>query len=1059
MKTSGNMLRGRAALFGCSAVSLAMAIAIAPPARAQADASAEEETQAIVVTGSRIVRRDVDSDSPLVTVASERLENSSDTSIERQLSALPQFVSNTNQITTATSVQATPTQTPGIATANLRGVGENRTLVLLDGRRTQPANASLVVDLNIIPRAAIDGVEIITGGAGATYGADAVAGVVNFKLKRNFSGLDLDVQHGVSARGDGQETRIAALIGSDFADGNGNAMFGISHSRRSAVQQGDRRFYTEAWTDPNTAGTGTFVYFPAYQPAHTANGATFFSYGPASNLPSQAAVNTVFQSYGLSAGDVARNALLYFNPSTSIGDASLFSAARGATSGTSAPNFKGTLYPENKILANGSLTSNNALGYLSSPMTRYSMFGHAYYDVSDGLTFYLQGLFDQNETITQTAYAPAVNQWGVGIPYDSATCGATAGHQVPTALCAILNSRPSPDSPWELNRVMTFMGPEQLLTTSNTYEVLAGLRGDIGIKDWTFDLFASHGRTSQTVRYRGFVDLEQYQRLIEKPNWGAGATFFNPRIGQNATCTSGLNPFSNAPVSQNCIDIITAAAKTYSDLRQDQAELTVQGGLIDLPAGELRFAAGAGYRKNAFSYEPDSAFSSNNIDSLVVGIFSTLPAGGSFTVKEFFGEVLVPVVSDLPLIQELTLNAGYRHSDYSTSGGVSTWKVTGDWEVTDWLKIRGGYQRANRAPNVAELFQPGTYLTVSWTDHDPCSNLTRATWGNNAANTTTRSQVLGLCNAIAGTQTAGPGGTPLIDTNYVGNQPVYFNLGRDFVVGNPNVKSEEATTWTVGTVITAPPALGIGRLSLSVDWYNIKVEGAIQPASTQFVYQQCFNADGSSNASYDPNNEYCKLIVRSNSTGFWLSTNAQYQNLGLIQTAGLDVALDWSIPAPGFGDQGAVNLNMSFNYLDKYLVQGVPGGTVIDYADTLANSITGAPYGAQFRWKLNTMVGYNFGPGSISLSWRHLPKARHSAAATNPATTTQGAPAYDLFGLSGRVNITDMLEIRGGVDNLFDKQPPRVGVISGTTAAAGQTDTTAYDVLGRRFYVGAKLRF
>ncbi len=173
------------------------------------------------------MRRDYQSDSPIVTLSSDALSNTSEVGVEQSLNKMPQFVPGQNQFSDAGSITVTPRTSPGIATANLRGLGANRTLVLLDGRRTQPANASMVIDLNTIPSAAIDNVEIITGGAGSTYGADAVSGVVNFKLKRNFQGINTDVQFGMTERGDGEQTAVSALLGSNFADGKGNAMVGL----------------------------------------------------------------------------------------------------------------------------------------------------------------------------------------------------------------------------------------------------------------------------------------------------------------------------------------------------------------------------------------------------------------------------------------------------------------------------------------------------------------------------------------------------------------------------------------------------------------------------------------------------------------------------------------------------------------------------------------------------------------------------------------------------------------------------------------------------------------
>src|SRR5690606_33463311 len=270
---------------------------------------------------------------------------------------------------------------------------------------------------------------------------------------------------------------------------------------------------------------------------------------------------------------------------------------------------------------------------------------------------------------------------------------------------------------------------------------------------------------------------------------------------------------------------------------------------------------------------------------------------------------------------------GIRYSDYNTAGGVTTWKINGNWDVNEWLKLRGGYQRANRAPNVAELYQPAVFQTVQWPDHDPCSNLTRATYGNVAGNPN-RAQVQALCTALAGGFT--------IDSNYVGNVPTYFPLGRDLQRGNTELESEKASTWTIGAVGSSPftsPALD--RLRFSVDSDKIKVDGAIAPASTQLVYQECFNALGN-NPTYDPNNDYCQRISRSNVNGFWVATTASFENLGMIATSGIDAQLDWSIDAPGLGgDRGALFVNVLFNWLEKYEVQNNPGGPVFDFADTI----------------------------------------------------------------------------------------------------------------------------
>lgn len=1064
---------GKLGLLGSSALWMSMGIVAPAHAQDAQQAGEDNEAQAIIITGSRIVRRDYSSDTPLTTVSTEVLENTSDVGLDQGLKELPQFTGGVGSTgTAAQDVQSTPTNSPGIATLNLRGIGANRTLVLLDGRRTQPANATLVVDINTIPKAALDGVEVITGGAGATYGADAVAGVVNFKIKKNFSGVQLDTNVGITSRGDGRQVDVSLLVGGNFEDGRGNAMLGVSFQQRGEVFQRDRKFYQAGYADPGVSGGSAFfgssyVVTPSTNTTGVPGVVAGFNFTPSGGAPSQAAVNSVFARYGVVAGDVTVSGTgattsYFINKAANPLNATVFSGVVGRVSGRAAPGYNG-LDPNVKILENGNAALVSKEGYLQLPLQRFSMFGSAYYDITDNITAYAQGKFDQNIVSTQSTFAPAFNQLGVGITFDAATCGAAVGHPVPQDMCDILRSRTNPNAPWGLNQALTFMGPENVETTTYTYEVVAGLRGNIGIKDWTFDIFGSHGKTTQTARYENFVDLDLYQTVIGLPNYGANTTYLQPRLGLSAKCTSGLNPFSSAAVSQDCQDLIEAKIKAVTDIEQSQAELNVQGAVFDLPAGELRFAAGAGYRKTSFLYEPSGPLDAQTITSAVISLNGVNPTSGEIDVKEIYGELLVPVLRDLPLIKALNLNAGYRYSKYNTAGGVGTWKITGDWDINDWIKIRAGYQVANRAPNVAEIFQPGIYTVVNWPGGDPCARFAANSafpgYGNRADNPK-RAETLALCNAVAGTQTAGPGGTPLIDANYQGNQPQLFPLGRDVTLGNPNLNSEEGKTFTVGAVIRSPwrDSPWLSRLTFSVDYYNIEIAGAVSTLSTDYVYRQCFNFDGKSNPNYDASNTFCKRIIRDPSNGFWSATQALFENLGKIATSGFDANLNWSVPAPGIGDEGSLMLNVAFNYLEKFDVQNLPGGEVFHYEDTI-----GSQYSAQFRWKLNTTVGYNFGPGSIGLNWRHLPYVRYFTHATSTTATERKTPSYDIFDLSGRINATDMIELRAGIDNLFDVQPRKVGVRPGTLLQGGSTQSgitdPAYDVIGRRFYIGAKLKF
>jgi outer membrane cobalamin receptor len=257
--------------------------------------NAQDTLEEITVTGSRIVRRDLSAPSPIVTVGSEDFENSSTTSVESVLNQMPQFVPGQNQFTSG--IQGSATNAPGAATLNLRGMGTNRNLVLMNGKRPQPSNASLVVDINTIPSSAIANVEVITGGASAVYGPDAMAGVVNFVLKNDFEGVEFDWQTGATAEGDAEESKLSMLMGANSADGRGNVMIGMDWTKRSPAFQKDRDFYLNGWADPGNA-SGGFIVPNAYFPSP-------------GNGPSQAAVDSLFPQ--TAPGTVSTTSEIYFN--------------------------------------------------------------------------------------------------------------------------------------------------------------------------------------------------------------------------------------------------------------------------------------------------------------------------------------------------------------------------------------------------------------------------------------------------------------------------------------------------------------------------------------------------------------------------------------------------------------------------------------------------------------------------------------------------------------------------------------------------------------------------
>jgi outer membrane receptor protein involved in Fe transport len=1025
-------------------MAVAMACASSAMSAESAKTPADEGLSEVTVTGSRIVRRDYSSASPVVTVGSDTLQNSSEVSVDQALSKLVQFGAGANQFSQAANVQATAASSPGAATLNLRGLGANRNLVLIDGHRAQPADASLAVDINTIPQAAIESVEVVSGGAGATYGADALAGVVNFKLKHRFQGAEFDLQYGETGHSDDKNESASALIGGNFADNRGNVMLGLTYARRGDVLVKDRSFFSARNTDPNAPAAEFFPNYPGFNFLGY-NPGQFSAPGVVFNFPSQAAINSVFP--GLPAGSLSPSQAFYFQPGASVGAANIFSFTSAA--GQKAPGFQGAPDPNtNKFMANGSLGTNDAYDTpLSTPMVRYSLFSSANYELGDRVTAELTGNFVRSTLSTSFgAPVPAVNQWGIDIPYDAA-------HPVPAALATLLNSRPDPTAGWHLSTYPYYMGKRSMDVQNDTYQISAALKGDLGFKDWTWDVYASNGSTDMLAEYHGFVDLNRYQTLVDAPNYGAGYTANFGLIGRLATCTSGINPFVTTPVSQDCINIIDAALKTSTQIGQRVMELNLQGAGFNLPAGETRFAFGADYRTDSINYLPDPGMSATNITSNAIGIFGAQAVDGSETVKEVYAEAVLPVLANMTAVKKLELNLGYRYSDYNDNiGGVDTWKALATWDVNDYVTFRGGPQRANRAPNIAELYTPSTVYVSGWPASDPCNIYTTAAYGNVASNPN-RTKMIGLCNALA------PPNSVQVTTTFGGNIGAYFPIALDQLVGNPDVKSERGTTYTFGTVLRSPfESAALSNLTATVDYYAIKIDGAIATVTSQIAYAQCFNANGASNPAYSPTNSFCQLIRRT-TAGNPDTTVGKYINLGYEQTSGVDLNLDWHAKLSDMGTSlpGALSANLAYTKLLEYKVQVASGDPVVDYKGSTGFD---ANTGEQFAWKMNLTLGYAVGQANVSLRWRHLPSVENVAKVLSPTATVADTASYDNFDLFGGWQLTDHVSLRAGIENLLDKQPPVVGANpQGGNDGVGNTDASVYDILGRRYFVGLKAKF
>ncbi len=506
----------------------------------------DETTQAagIVVTGSRIVRRDYEFEQPdrhcgpglAQPVLDLGAREPTSTSCRSSRRPRPRL---------RVAIFSRPRPTPRVRPPfRLRGIGSNRSLVLIDGRRATPSNATGVVDITTIPSAAIERVEIISGGASATYGADAVAGVTNFIMKKNFQGLEMDGNVGLNQHGSGLEYTISGIMGADFDDGRGNISIALSTNKREATYQRDYDFYRRNWANPNTSASGFFLPDPGYQPrVHQLA-------GPVDHLPGRNAGGP-----GSKYGGVLRFEWKSLHRQH-VCDPWWNTFFNGATDGR-----------PYKLMANGTIGANDDYVYNTLPLTRYNMYMRGNYEINDWIGVFGQGIYSHVKTHTLQEPGPIVGGWGVTL--DPTVIDRAL---LPAGVLQVLDARPNPNAPFALQALMPL--PRETDTDVNTFNITAGVEGSIPDTDWTFEAFVNHGESATFANQTGIYSLSRLREIITQPNFGAGYTVKGnaPYGGFGAstgTCTSGLNFFAGTDTfSQDCIEAISADLKNNSKVQQ-----------------------------------------------------------------------------------------------------------------------------------------------------------------------------------------------------------------------------------------------------------------------------------------------------------------------------------------------------------------------------------------------------------------------------------------------------------------------------------------------------------
>ena len=1062
----------------------------AGPAFAQDDEKDEFTLEEIVVTGSRIARNNNDSVSPIVTVDEKLFDQSSTMAIETQLNKLPQFAPTIDVPTSGGDIQPTARNTPGEATVALRGIGSNRTLVLINGRRGTPSNGMGVLDINTIPTAAIEYVEAISGGASSTYGADAMAGVLNFIMKDRFEGFELNAQAGMTQEGDNFEYQVSGVMGSNIADDRGNIMMAFSYNERNDALQKDRDWYRKIWADPSITGT---QFFPPFPGANLGTGGA---------LPDPDVLNQVMQLPAGAGFTAAPSGATYY-----VYNGGVFTGFdAGSEPGIAAAERLGLVDGYTiKMMNNGRLGQNNVTNYLIFPMERYNMFAQGNYKINDWIGVFAMGYLSKVHTATTQEPGIITSGWGVNIypEYNREV--------IPDELLTILDSRPDPNAPFSIRSLLPMN--RSTLTDTQTFNMTAGLEGEIPGIGWTYELFTSHGEAATYAQSVGYASLERTRivmgGVVEYADDGSpifydgyqnfGEGFVRKANAQDggfgaatAYCTSGINPFTGfADMTDDCWDAIKADVKTRMQMVQDIYEFNTQGRIMDLPGGEMRGAFGLSRRENSFKFLSDTINSEGvSFTDQILGLYPAQDSLGSITVDEAYAELLVPILSDLPFIKQLNLELGGRRSDYDTTGVSYTYKALLDWKVNDYLRFRGGYNRAERAPNIAELFLNPEQIFGVMSYGDVCS--LRNGVAPTTANPDTNDEwyeVVRLCGQLMdkagpdldetwfygaqwediydyGVANPGATGQDLVDDGVI-PQANYDNTffqttgGFGFLwpvnVGNDNLQPEKADTWTWGFVLDSP----IESISwlmdwrISLDYYSIEITEAIGEQSADIVMFQC--VDPLYNPTYDSESSYCQGFHRDARFGSLGQVQKTFFNNGEFKTSGIDVQINWGMDL----GPGRISVTSLVNYLiSKESTELTGVFPMVDYTGTFGPMENGLN-GNSYEWRALTTVTYAWSDWDLSIRWDWKDKIEQSAYARGIKVQT-GAPSYSTFDLLGSYQLFDNVRVRFGCENLFNKEPPLQARYINEPADGmygGSFSAGNYDTNGRRFYVGLRMYF
>ena len=944
--------------------SVALASAFAGAGALPQIALAEEaQLEEVVVTGSRIRRADYAANAPVATLGADQIELTATVNTEQLLNTMPQMVPGFDRTSNNPG--------NGTATVDLRGLGSNRTLVLINGTRAVPTTQAGSVDINNIPTALIERVEVLTGGASAVYGSDAVAGVVNFVLKDDFEGVSFNVMTEQTEENDAELTSVDLTIGGNIADGRGNVVINAQYTDRSDLFQGDRGFANFAQFDDTDA-----------------NGNPILINGGSSGVP-----GTSIFAGGLSG----------FSPSSGIvfGD-----------NGEARPFVTGG--------DNNDFYNYAPVNYIQLPQTRFQANALGHFDVSDKIQVYGRMMFTQSKVPQQLAPTP-IFQAGAEFTLDGSPFLPAATQQV---LSDALGSGVDSDGDGIddtatafVRRRLVEVGPRISDDKYTNFQLLAGVRGDIGETGWTYDVYVSEGEVSNSNTQSGNVNRDRFLQALQldlaaDPTGGTCVDTANN--GSTVGCAP-MNIFGPGNISDDAAAFLRTAVAAEGEFEQRVWAASFAGDLFNLPAGAVAAAVGFERIELRSDFRPSQDLAAGTI----AGFNGSPASGGAFDSDAFFGELLVPVVRDLPMAEAIDLELAYRTTDYSTVGSVDNYKIAGSWTIVPQVRVRGGFNTAIRAASIGELFAPQSEGFPGASD--PCAGESAPVDAATAA----------ICTAT---------GVPAGAVGSVAIDPAAGQI-RGLFGGNPNLSEEEADTITVGVVIE--PDWFVEDLTVSVDYFDIKIDGAIASfgGGVNNILNVCYDA---TNAAGGVGSPFCNAVNRR-ADGTIEFVEATSQNIAEVTLKGFDLQASYSRDLFG-GD-------MQVNYVGTYTTESttVPfaGGDPIEcegqFGLDCGEPLPEYKHRMTFNWSKDKITS--------QLLWRYVGEVKDDDVDTTYFIETIDGTHY----FDGVVSyaVTDNYRVSLGVDNLFDEKPP----ILGDNQEQANTYPATYDVFGRTYFLRASANF